>query len=118
PARHRRPQRSARGRVEPPRRSLPVTQALVMNASETPASTPQVFVSHGRSTRLLLVVVLVMSATAAPSAQANGAFETFGVSPRTKGTANAVTAFTSGPEAVHYNPAGLALSRTPEVRAA
>ncbi len=55
---------------------------------------------------------------ASPALHANGPFETFGVSPRTKGMANAVTALTSGPEAVHYNPAGLALTTSPEVRAA
>lgn len=63
-----------------------------------------------------LLVSLVV--TAATGARANGAFETFGVTPRTKGMANAVTALTSGPEAVHHNPAGLSRTTTAEVRTA
>lgn len=65
-----------------------------------------------------VVAALVLVVTASSPARANGAFETFGVSPRTKGMANAVTAFTNGPEAAHYNPGGLSLSPSPEVRTA
>lgn len=70
----------------------------------------------GPAARAIATALLVV--VTAPTAEAAGAFETFGVSPRTKGMAGAVTGLSSGAEAVHYNPAGLALTASPEVRTA
>lgn len=69
-------------------------------------------------TRALVSSLFALVVVTATPARANGPFETFGVTPRTKGMANAVTALASGPEAVHHNPGGLGLTTTAEVRAA